>query len=291
MPDNTRHFTRAGDNSQMNRSLASRVFTPALQKAWRILRWSKRSFDRIYVSVMKHVLQPRDGERHINIGGGQWYYPRWENIDYMDDDTYVDYKLDLRAKQKLPFQDECAALIFSSHCLEHLSDEDALFTLDECYRIMKPGGLIRIAVPDMDRAFAAYRRNDHEFFDRGGVTCSGEDIEGKLVSFFASYRFGDYIGGPKVAGEEVRKMLREMDKHEFCRWCVCQIPEDAAHTGHVNAFDFAKMRRFLGKSGFAEVERSAYRRSSSLMMRGGAFDVRSAVSLYIEARKVGVTHP
>ena len=251
-----------------------------------MLRWSKRSFHFLYVSAMKQILQPHHSERRINIGGGRWYYPRWENIDYMDDSTYVDYKLDLRALQRFPFQDECAALIFSSHCLEHVSDEVALFTLDECYRIMKPGGLIRIAVPDMDKAFAAYHSNDHQFFDSGGVTCSGDNIEGKLVTFFASYKAGDYSGGPTVAAGKVREMLRKLDKYSFCRWCVRQIPERASYRGHVNAFDFAKCKDFLGRSGFADIERSSYRRSSFQIMRSGAFDVRPVVTLYVEARKV-----
>ena len=244
-----------------------------------------RIFSPIYVPLMKRLFKPYHLERRINIGGGNWYYPRWENIDYWADDKYVDYRLDLRGKKRLPLQDECVALVFSSHCLEHMSDEDSLFTLEECYRIMKPGGVIRISVPDMDKAFTAYRNNDLGFFEKGGVSCKGNSIERRLVNFFASYATQDYSGGPPVSVEEVRDMLEELDKYSFCRWCVSLIPDDAPHRAHVNAYDFAKLKTFLSSCGFTDVRRSAYRQSLIPTMRSAAFDVRPVVSLYVEALK------
>ena len=236
------------------------------------------------VPVMKHFLKPYENQRCINIGGGNWYYPRWENIDYRANNRYVDYCLDLKAQQKLPVKNDCTVLIFSSHCFEHLSDEDALFTLNECYRIMKPGGSIRISVPDMDKAFTAYQNGDHRFFDEGGALCRGDDIETKLVNFFASYATQDYSGGPCVSAIEVQDKLKG-DKYDFCRWCSSKIPEDAPYKAHINAYDFTKLKDFLSRCGFKDVQKSDYRQSSVPSMRGVAFDNRPVISLYVEARK------
>ena len=238
-----------------------------------------------YVRLGKALVKRHDGRRRINIGAGNWYKPGWENLDYFADDQFVDFRVDLRRRQPLPVRDECAELIFSSHCLEHLSDGEALFVLGECRRILKPGGVIRIAVPDMDKALAAYRSGDDNFFDNGGVTCAGDDIENKLVNFFASYATPEYKGGPQVDVVEVRENLSNMDKHEFAQWCVHIIPEDSHQRVHVNAYDFTKLSGFLANSGFGHIVKSKFRQSTVPAMRNPAFDVRPLVSLYVEAKK------
>jgi len=43
--------------------------------------------------------------------------------------------------------------LLTEHMLEHLSEEEARSGLTECYRFLKPGGLLRVAVPD------GYRRD------------------------------------------------------------------------------------------------------------------------------------
>jgi predicted SAM-dependent methyltransferase len=39
--------------------------------------------------------------------------------------------------------------VYASHVLEHLSRRDVLRSLSEVYRVLEPGGEVRIAVPDM----------------------------------------------------------------------------------------------------------------------------------------------
>jgi len=49
----------------------------------------------------------------------------------------------------LPFKDNEADYIYSSHMLEHLSRSKADFVLKECYRVLKSGGVLRLVVPDL----------------------------------------------------------------------------------------------------------------------------------------------
>jgi len=48
----------------------------------------------------------------------------------------------------IPYQNDTVDLIVSNHLLEHLSRKDGKQLLDECYRVLKKDGVIRINVPD-----------------------------------------------------------------------------------------------------------------------------------------------
>jgi len=51
---------------------------------------------------------------------------------------------------RLPFDNNTINFIFSEHFLEHLFFDESLSLLKECYRILKPFGVIRTCVPDAD---------------------------------------------------------------------------------------------------------------------------------------------
>lgn len=57
----------------------------------------------------------------------------------------------------LPFADGSADHLFCSHVLEHFTRDDARRLAGEMYRVLKPGGRVRIAVPDMERAIGLYQ--------------------------------------------------------------------------------------------------------------------------------------
>jgi predicted SAM-dependent methyltransferase len=87
--------------------------------------------------------------------------PGWINVDLFAEGA--DYSLDLR--EELPFADNSAALIYSSHVLEHFEyPGEVHLLLRECFRILQPGGLFTLAVPDCGRVLQAYVERDSEFF-------------------------------------------------------------------------------------------------------------------------------
>jgi len=57
------------------------------------------------------------------------------------------YVYDVR--KGLPFPDNSTEAIYCSHFLEHLSKQDVLFFMKECFRVLSWGGIIRIIVPDL----------------------------------------------------------------------------------------------------------------------------------------------
>jgi predicted SAM-dependent methyltransferase len=59
-------------------------------------------------------------------------------------------KFQYQAGDRLEFEDNTFDFIFSEHFLEHLFLDEAIELLKECYRILKPNGVVRIVVPDAD---------------------------------------------------------------------------------------------------------------------------------------------
>ena len=52
-------------------------------------------------------------------------------------------------RKPLPFQDNSLCAIYASHLLEHLYLEEAKSLLKECFRVLQPGGILRMVVPDL----------------------------------------------------------------------------------------------------------------------------------------------
>ncbi len=62
----------------------------------------------------------------------------------------------LDLSRRFPLPDDSVAAIYSSHTFEHLHVDAAERALAECHRILMPGGVLRIAVPDLDKTVAQY---------------------------------------------------------------------------------------------------------------------------------------
>jgi len=230
--------------------------------------------------------------KKLNIGGSNWFKMGWLNLDYYADNAFTDINQNLLEDQELPFTDESLEIIFTSHILEHLPDEVVSNLLKECYRVLKKRGLMRISVPDMEKAFKAYVSVDWNFFGFGGVSTKGESIERRLLNFFASFAMDNYggekhySGGPIVGDKIVKEKFNSLNKYEFVKWCVSLIPKEASYKGHVNGFDYEKLEIFLKEAGFWRVLKSSYRGSTVKELRGGnKFDNRPITSLYVEAVK------
>lgn len=90
----------------------------------------------------------------LNIGCGATYHPEWVNIDVEPVSKEV-LRHDVTTTP-LPFEDSCFDACYCSHVLEHLSGDDAKHLLSEIYRVLKPGGVIRIVVPDLEGVVRVY---------------------------------------------------------------------------------------------------------------------------------------
>ncbi len=56
----------------------------------------------------------------------------------------------------LPFDDGTFDVVYHSHVLEHLSPVDGESLVSECHRVLRPGGVLRMVVPDLERIAELY---------------------------------------------------------------------------------------------------------------------------------------
>ena len=91
----------------------------------------------------------------LNLGCGKRQIPGFVHVD-LADFPHIDYKQDVRDLSC--FGDHTVELIYACHVLEYFDREEALRVLTEWKRVLKPGGIIRLAVPDAEALFEVYRR-------------------------------------------------------------------------------------------------------------------------------------
>jgi predicted SAM-dependent methyltransferase len=99
--------------------------------------------------------------RRLNWGCGEFPEPGWLNSD-VKDVPGIDIVADVRTG--LPLEDDSIDYITSIHALPELPYPDLVPALQELRRVLKPGGVLRLALPDLERGIAAYQRGDPDYF-------------------------------------------------------------------------------------------------------------------------------
>lgn len=101
-------------------------------------------------------------EPRLHIGCGHYILEGWLNVDILDIPGV--YYLD--AGKPYPFQENSFNYIFSEHLFEHLTLQQGITMLRECYRVLKPGGRIRMAMPDLNFLIELYLHPEKEIHQR-----------------------------------------------------------------------------------------------------------------------------
>ena len=118
----------------------------------------------INLNVSRTALKLREEHmthNKLQIGCGDKSLNGWINADIKKGDLLLD------ARKRFPFKNASIDLLFHEHFLEHLDypDEASIF-IAECYRVLTPEGVMRIAVPDAEYAIRAYINGDTTYFER-----------------------------------------------------------------------------------------------------------------------------
>jgi predicted SAM-dependent methyltransferase len=90
---------------------------------------------------------------YINLGCGFHYHNDWTNVDFISSgEGVIAHNLLIG----VPFEDNKFEVVYHSHILEHFLKPDGEKLISECYRILKNGGVLRVAIPDLEQIARNY---------------------------------------------------------------------------------------------------------------------------------------
>jgi predicted SAM-dependent methyltransferase len=134
----------------------------------RVSSFERRQAAKLHAARLRAPLERRKAERlaqgaplKLHLGSGGQRPAGWVNVDLvgMDADLYWDLT------RPLPFADGVAEAVFLEHVLEHFPLAQVLDLLTEAKRLLAPGGILRVGVPDFGRYLESYA-GDHGFIER-----------------------------------------------------------------------------------------------------------------------------
>lgn len=133
--------------------------------------------------------------RRLNWGCGDWIVPGWVNSDMKGGEGVV--ACDIR--EGLPFEDDIFDYVVSIHALPELAYPELVPALRELRRVLKSGGVLRLGLPDLTRAYEAYRCGDRNYF----VIPDDEkaSLGGKFVAQLLWYGYSKSIFVPGLVEE------------------------------------------------------------------------------------------
>src|SRR5207302_344293 len=87
--------------------------------------------------------------RRLHWGCGDVRPPGWINSDAQEGPG-IDFSADIL--EGLPIADDSIDYISSQHALQELFIQDVINALFELHRVLKPGGVLRLCLPDLDKS-------------------------------------------------------------------------------------------------------------------------------------------
>ena len=192
----------------------------------------------------------------LHLGCGPVTLPGFVNIDI------VKAPLAMNVLWGLPFDDATVRVVYLSHLLEHLFfPRDVMFVLAEIHRVLAPGGVVRVVVPDIERCLRAYAESDANFFAQRRENFSWWPEDATPLENFLTYAGV----GPEPS---------------------------AVFESHKYGYDFETLARALQRAGFGAVKKSAFQGSEIPELRiehlSEAASWRAGdeyLSLFVEAKK------
>ncbi len=170
-----------------------------------------------------------DSDHHeskmLNIGCGQRYHPAWTNLDLESVDPQV---IQHDIAKGIPFADGHFNVVYHSHVLEHLTPEDGERMMLECYRVLRPGGVLRVIVPDLEQIARLYL-DHHELAWQGHEVAKANydwmklELIDQMVRGTSGGKMGQFMTDPNIPnvdfiqsriGDEIKIRETSTQHHE-----------------------------------------------------------------------------
>lgn len=100
----------------------------------------------------------KDGQgKKLNLGCGDKSMLGFVNVDIVKTNV-SDENFNL---YEIPYKDNTISTISSEHSLEHVSKEKTKLAIKEWFRVLQPGGVLRLYIPDLELCAAGYVNGDN----------------------------------------------------------------------------------------------------------------------------------
>lgn len=166
-----------------------------------------------------------------NLGCGSRFHSDWINLDLHSAQPGV---ISCNLLEGVPLDDDSCDAVFNSALLEHFRPEDAGKFVRECHRILRPGGILRIGVPDLENLARLYlhqleravagQRGAHDDY-----TWMVLELLDQLVREKSGGRMAEFIGtapNPNYIaariGDEYSELVSSMQLAEIPAWARFQ---------------------------------------------------------------------
>jgi hypothetical protein len=249
-----------------------------------------------------------DNKRFYNVGSGSFYHPYWTSLDYVSEwysgiQTKI-IPIDLMKMGPLPIDSETAEIIYTSHTIEHITNEAVQNLCIEAFRCLKEGGIFRVTTgPDADTDYDAMIRGDYDWFywdewyDEIGTyehiyfkPATSVPLEERWLHHVASQLCPNDISPSKVKLNlrEIRELMNQKTKFELLDYLTSLCDFQPERTGnHISWWNYEKIESYLRAAGFNNIRKSGYLQSQSPVLRNPMYfdNTHPQISVYVEATK------
>lgn len=209
-----------------------------------------------------------DGRAMLNLGCGTKMNWEWNNLDFSPYARLVRHMTAVKILKKIgflsnnryskllsvdpdiiywdlqkgiPFPDRSFDVVYHSHFLEHINKDSSLSLLEECCRILKPSGFIRVVVPDLLDIINRYIKSVSEI--QAGVESNLKEYDTAMNDLF------DQMVRDEATGTK--------QQHYVVRIIEKLLRGDAASTGELHRwmYDEYSLGKLLSNAGFRDVKK------------------------------------
>ncbi|MBN2396283.1 MAG: methyltransferase domain-containing protein [Candidatus Atribacteria bacterium] len=142
---------------------------------------------------------------YLNVGCGKKYHPDWINLDLKSNSPDV---VAVNLLKGIPFPDNYFQVVYHSQVLEHIPKEKANEFVKECYRVLRPNGIMRVVVPDLENIIDEYKRLLKENIENTNKRSEADydwimlELYDQVVRNYSGGQMGEYLRQPEIINDD-----------------------------------------------------------------------------------------
>jgi len=188
----------------------------------------------------------------LNLGGGKdKKIPGWINLDVgiQNEGDFRKYNYyDLSKRLLRDFEENSVEVILCNNVFEHLSYETCYQIIKESYRILKPDGILRVIVPNLEGALKSYQKRDPKY-----CLLFKKADRWKRFGWQTAFKYSF--------------LMRYLDKKEVAKTEAKVTEEDGIRFGHVTPWDESLLKLYFIAAGFQNPVRTINNRLDKKLLK------------------------